>query len=251
MGARWKRINGRARRSHTTSPLLFPSVLPRAQLRENLDELGLDAPAIDALASELFLDDDDDDVIGVGGERLAGAIGRRAKAAAGRGRGRDRLAVVVDALPDDLTQEEIDAAEAEAQWLLNPLSMLDLSETKEKLMRMMAEGIAYQKAGQYANARSVYTRAIAMEAPNKRMTASLYYNRSACQRQLGQLKLALMDARRAYESDKEMLKAYWRAADTAIILDEQEDAREAIEFGLKVSPRCQPLLALKLKVQRF
>ena len=118
-------------------------------------------------------------------------------------------------------------------------------------MRMMAEGIAYQKAGQYANARSVYTRAIAMEAPNKRMTASLYYNRSACQRQLGQLKLALMDARRAYESDKEMLKAYWRAADTAIILDEQEDAREAIEFGLKVSPRCQPLLALKLKVQRF
>ena len=89
----------------------------------------------------------------------------------------DSQAVVVDALPDDLTQEEIDAAEAEAQWLLNPLSMLDLSETKEKLMRMMAEGIAYQKAGQYANARSVYTRAIAMEAPNKRMTASLYYNR--------------------------------------------------------------------------
>ena len=60
-----------------------------------------------------------------------------------------------------------------------------------------------------------------------------------------------MDARKAYEADKEMLKAYWRAADTAIILDDQEDAREAIELGLKVSPRCQPLLQLKLQVQRF
>ena len=238
---------------HTTLTSLSPSVLPRAQLRENLDELGLDAPAIDALASELFPDDDDDDVIELeeNDSPVPSGAGPKPQPAAKAAAATDSQTVVVDALPDDLTQEEIDAAEAEAQWLLNPLSMLDLSETKEKLMRMMAEGIAYQKAGQYANARSVYTRAIAMEAPNKRMTASLYYNRSACQRQLGQLKLALMDARRAYESDKEMLKAYWRAADTAIILDEQEDAREAIEFGLKVSPRCQPLLALKLKVQRF
>merc|ERR1711965_1073835 len=31
-------------------------------------------------------------------------------------------------------------AEAEAQWLLNPLSMIDLSETKERLLKMMAEG---------------------------------------------------------------------------------------------------------------
>ena len=32
-------------------------------LRENLEELGLDAPAIDALASALFPDDDGDEVV--------------------------------------------------------------------------------------------------------------------------------------------------------------------------------------------
>ena len=90
-----------------------------------------------------------------------------------------------------------------------------------------------------------------MEAPNKRMNAALFYNRSACQRQLGQLKLALRDAQQAYATDPSMVKAYWRAADVAIILDEQEEAREAIELGLKEAPRNQPLLQLKLAVTRF
>ena len=113
------------------------------------------------------------------------------------------------------------------------------------------EGVRFQQRGQHANARATFTRALNMEAPNKRMNASLYYNRSACQRQLGQLKLALVDAQRAYAIDPSMLKAYWRAADVAIILDEQAEAREAIDAGLKVAPRCQPLLNLKLQIQRF
>ena len=60
----------------------------------------------------------------------------------------------------------------------NPLSMLDLSETKERLLKMMAEGIAFQQRGQrHANAFGVHACALAMEAPNKRMNAALYYNR--------------------------------------------------------------------------
>lgn len=216
-------------------------------LRENLDELGLDAPSIEALASALFpgaAADGDDEVLQLEENDLAEPSG-------GMSQGQPMQAVPVDGLPDDLTQEEIDAAEEEAQWLLNPLSMLDLSETKEVLLKMMAEGNAYQKAGQFANARAVYTRALNMEAPNKRMNASVYYNRSACQRQLGQLKLSLIDATKAYELDPSMIKAYWRAGDVAIILDEHAEAREAIEAGLKVAPRNQPLLQLKLQVQRF
>eukprot|EP00322_Chrysochromulina_rotalis_P021105 CAMPEP_0115880212 /NCGR_PEP_ID=MMETSP0287-20121206/27750_1 /TAXON_ID=412157 /ORGANISM="Chrysochromulina rotalis, Strain UIO044" /LENGTH=199 /DNA_ID=CAMNT_0003336007 /DNA_START=130 /DNA_END=729 /DNA_ORIENTATION=- len=157
----------------------------------------------------------------------------------------------VDVLPNDLTQEEINAAEAEAQWLLNPLSMLDMSDTKEHLLKLMAQGVEYQKREQFANARATYTRAISLEAPNKRMTAALYYNRSACQRELGQLQLALLDAQKATELDPSMIKAHWRAADTAVVLNDHESANEAILAGLKESPRCQPLLELKLKVQRF
>jgi hypothetical protein len=53
-----------------------------------------------------------------------------------------------------------------------------------------------------ANARAVFSKALSFDAPNRRMTAAIYYNRSACQRQLGQLSLALRDAQlvRTYPS---------------------------------------------------
>ena len=118
-------------------------------------------------------------------------------------------------------------------------------------MKMMAEGNTYQEAGQFANARAVYTRALNMEAPNKRMNASLYYNRSACQRQLGQLQLALRDAQKAAETDPTSVKAHWRAADVALALGDRASAHEAVAAGLKVEPRSQPLLALKLQLASF
>lgn len=219
-------------------------------LRENLEELGLDDAAVTKLAAELFPDGGADDDAGLQLEDNGNATGGPPLNTT-QGPSVPASSVTVDALPNDLTQDEIDAAEAEAQWLLNPLSLVDLSETKDRLMKMMADGIAYQRSEQYANARSVFTRALAMEAPNKRMSAALYYNRSACQRALGQLALALRDAQKAYEIEPSFTRAHWRAADIAIILDDQEAAREAVEAGLKHAPRCQPLLQAKLKVQRF
>ena len=231
-------------------------------LRENLDELGLDGASIDTLAGALFPDEPgggyDDEDGGLELEENAGPSAPPPEAPpvpSGAAPTPQRLPVVegppVDVLPNDLTQEEIDAAEAEAQWLLNPLSMLDLSDTKDRLLKMMAKGVEYQKRGQFANARATYTRAIAMEAPNKRMLAALYYNRSGCQRELGQLSLALRDAQKAAELEPENIKALWRAADVAVVLSDHESANEAITNGLKQSPRCQPLLELKLRVQRF
>ena len=224
-----------------------------SQLRENLDELGLDDAAIEILAATLFPLEQPAAVLeeNVNEPVPSGSSGASQAGGSSQSGGASRPTMPVDALPDDLTQEEIDAAEAEAQWLLNPLSMLDLSETKEKLLKMMAEGVEFQKTGQFANARATYTRALSIEAPNRRMNAALHYNRAACQRQLGQLQLALRDAQQAYQIDPSMVKAYWRAAEVAIILDDQHEAREAITAGLKVEPRNQPLLQLKLQIQRF
>ena len=129
--------------------------------------------------------------------------------------------------------------------------MLDLTDTKRRLLDLMKQANGYQRAGQPANARATYTRAIGMEAPNKRMSAALFYNRSSCQRQLGQLGLALSDAQKAYELDPCMVKAHWRAADVAVVLGDHASANEAVLAGLKQSPRCQPLLQLKLAIQRF
>lgn len=203
-------------------------------LRENLEELGLDPAAIGAVAGALFPET----------ESAAGPSLEEQPA--------DRPAVPSGAdaptVIEGFTQEEITQAEEESQWLLNPLSMMDMTMLKEKLLKLTAAGIEYQKKGQFANARAVYTRALGMEAPNKRAAAALYYNRSACQRQLGQLQLALRDAQKAYEVDPTNTRAHWRAADVAAILGDNESAAEAVVAGLKHAPRNGPLLQLKLKL---
>lgn len=216
-----------------TDIALLESMGPE-MLASNLAELRIDAAGIERISAALFKQDH---------APTPEATGSAPKVPA------PSPSPSVDVVPGDVTQEEIDAVDAEARWLLNPLSMLDLSDTKDQLLKMMAAGVDYQKRGQFANARATYTRAIAMEAPNQRMLAALYYNRSACQRELGQLGLSLRDAQKAAELDTTMVKAHWRVADVALILKDHEAANEAIVAGLAQSPRCQPLLMLKLQLK--
>jgi tetratricopeptide (TPR) repeat protein len=216
-----------------TDIALLESMGPE-MLASNLAELRIDAAGIERISEALFKQDH---------APTPEATGSAPKVPA------PSPSPSVDVVPGDVTQEEIDAVDAEARWLLNPLSMLDLSDTKDQLLKMMAAGVDYQKRGQFANARATYTRAIAMEAPNQRMLAALYYNRSACQRELGQLGLSLRDAQKAAELDPTMVKAHWRVADVALILKDHEAANEAIVAGLAQSPRCQPLLMLKLQLK--
>ena len=216
-----------------TDIALLESMGPE-MLASNLAELRIDAAGIERISAALFKQDH---------APTPEATGSAPKVPA------PSPSPSVDVVPGDVTQEEIDAVDAEARWLLNPLSMLDLSDTKDQLLKMMAAGVDYQKRGQFANARATYTRAIAMEAPNQRMLAALNYNRSACQRELGQLGLSLRDAQKAAELDPTMVKAHWRVADVALILKDHEAANEAIVAGLAQSPRCQPLLMLKLQLK--
>jgi len=216
-----------------TDIALLESMGPE-MLASNLAELRIDAAGIERISAALFKQDH---------APTPEATGSAPKVPA------PSPSPSVDVVPGDVTQEEIDAVDAEARWLLNPLSMLDLSDTKDQLLKMMAAGVDYQKRGQFANARATYTRAIAMEAPNQRMLAALYYNRSACQRELGQLGLSLRDAQKAAELDPTMVKVHWRVADVALILKDHEAANEAIVAGLAQSPRCQPLLMLKLQLK--
>lgn len=238
-------------------------------LRSNLEELGLTPEAIATLAADLFgggrsaavtgSDEGDDD--GVDALLLEENEDAPAMPSGGAvskpshppppAEARIPMSAESPRPGAEVSQEEIDAAEAEAQWLLNPLSMVDLSHAKEMLLEMMAEGIGYQRAGQYANARAVFTRALGLEAPNPRMNAALHYNRAACHRALGQLGLALRDAQQATQIEPTLVRAHWRAAEVALAMGKEDEAREAIDAGLKHEPRCQPLLQLKLRVQRF
>lgn len=217
-------------------------------LRDNLEELGLDAAAVDALADELFGAPAQETELQLE-DNVAELSLHRPTPPVPSGGDAARAPPHSHA---DVTEEELRATEIEAQWLLNPMSMVDLSHAKSTLLQLMTEGVAFQKAGQFANARAAFTKALALEVPkpNKRMTAALYYNRAACQRQLGQLSLALRDAQLAAETDASNLRAWWRAADVAIVLGDRASAMEAVAAGLERDPRCAPLLQLRLQLKR-
>ena len=148
----------------------------------------------------------------------------------------------------NMTEDDASAVEA-AEWVLNPLSLVDASEYVQAVRKLLDEGNAFMRLKQWANARAAYTRGIALEVPNKRAVCAFYYNRAACQRQLQQPQLALRDAQTACELDPTNLKAWWRAADAALALGDRVSAEEAVVAGLKVKPTCGPLLQIKLDLK--
>ena len=87
-------------------------------------------------------------------------------------------------------REEDAAALRDAERLLRPLAQFDLPELKRRLLRLRADGDRHFARKRYANAEASYSAALALEAPNARANAALWYNRAACHQHLGQPRLA-------------------------------------------------------------
>ena len=67
--------------------------------------------------------------------------------------------------------------------------------------RLRADGDRHFARKRYANAEASYSAALALEAPNARANAALWYNRAACHQHLGQPRLAHRDALLAAEAE--------------------------------------------------
>ena len=116
-------------------------------------------------------------------------------------------------------------------------------------MHLTAKGNQYLEDGQYANAAATYTQALALEAPNPRANAALYYNRSCAHHRLGRLWLALRDATLAAEADpRRSARAWWRVADVALATGDIETAKEAVAKGLTAQPGCAPLKKIQATI---
>jgi len=214
-------------------------------LQENLSEIGVSEDSISRLSAALFPDDDEgleieenDEPVPSGGEP-SGGDGAVATVAY------KEAAVVVE----NMTEQEAEML-PHADWLLKPFMIHDLAELKKALDKATKQAHDHFRNKQFANAQAAYTRALLLEAPNKRANAALYYNRAACHKQLGNLHLALRDATLAAEADPpNSVRAWWRAADAAMSLGDAEAADEAIKAGLSVQPGCVALkrLAAQLK----
>ena len=90
-------------------------------------------------------------------------------------------------------REEDAAALRDAERLLRPLAQFDLPELKRRLLRLRADGDRHF-AQAVRERRGELQRALALEAPNARANAALWYNRAACHQHLGQPRLAHRDA---------------------------------------------------------
>ena len=142
-------------------------------------------------------------------------------------------------------REEDAAALRDAERLLRPLAQFDLPELKRRLLRLRADGDRHFARKRYANAEASYSAALALEAPNARANAALWYNRAACHQHLGQPRLAHRDALLAAEAEPANARAWWRAANAALAAGDRDAAADAVRAGLKAEPGCAALRALE------
>lgn len=213
-------------------------------LKENLDELGLEAADVVKLSMALFPEEDEDDD-GPALEDNDGGDddddGPQLEANAPQAQ--------AEAAEERVSQEQLAEAATDVDWMDKPLATLDLAETKRRFLAAREEALAYHRTGQLANAAAAYTRALALEVPNPKANASVLYNRAACCKGLGQLHQAQRDAQLAAEADPTLMGAWWRAAEAALLLGDTTGAAEAVASGLKAEPQCVPLLELRRRVQ--
>jgi len=149
----------------------------------------------------------------------------------------------------EMTEAEADAIN-HAEWILKPFLINDLPELKRQLIKLSNEADAYFRRGQFANAVATYSRALQLEAPNKKANAALHYNRAACHKRLGNVHLAMRDATLAAEINPEIsARAWWRVAGSAFELGDAEAAEAALRAGLKVQPGCVALKALAMQLE--
>ena len=142
-------------------------------------------------------------------------------------------------------REEDAAALRDAERLLRPLAQFDLPELKRRLLRLRADGDRHFARKRYANAEASYSAALALEAPNARANAALWYNRAACHQHLGQPRLAHRDALLAAEAEPANARAWWRAASAALAAGDRDAAADAVRAGLEAEPQCAALRELE------
>ena len=221
----------------------------REMLLENLDEIGIETSDATTLADALFPP-----------SPAPAAAPATPAAAPAPSNGH-----IVDASPGGdasgggggggaAVSAEEESAHEVAQWLLKPYLVIDPGELKSKVLRLTREANRHLHAGLHANAAATYTQALALEPPNARAVAALYYNRSAAHRALGRHWEAARDARLAAQAEpraepRRTAAAWWRAADAALASGDGEGAAEAVALGLKADPSSAPLKQLQAKMR--
>ena len=225
-------------------------------LRENLEELGMDADAIASLSTALFPEGvGEDGLMLEDNEQPVTSTAPAAAAKEGEDEAEEELQLESNAPEEPHTgrraeQEhaQMEAAAADADWFEKPLAVLDPGEAKRQFLAMREEAHAHFRRKQFANAAAAYTRALGLEVPNAKANATLLYNRATCRHHLNQLFQARQDAQLAAKADPTLVGAWWRAAEASLALGDAATAAEAVAEGLNMQPGEAALLDLRRRV---
>ncbi|CAE7682364.1 SGTA [Symbiodinium pilosum] len=140
-------------------------------------------------------------------------------------------APVVEVPPQEVQHEEVKQPDAQAQDAATALKL---------------KGNEHFKRSEYLEALDVYTRA----AEIYMYDASIWLNRSICNRKLNNLEDAATDAEIAQEIDPANVKAYYNRALALQLLEKQDEALGICKKGLHKQPDNKALQQLKIDLQK-
>lgn len=92
------------------------------------------------------------------------------------------------------------------------------------------------KLKRYKGAVDFYTKGIAVKCGVASIDAPLYLNRAACNLELKNYRRCINDCKEGLKLDPKNIKAYYRMAKAYFAIGKFEEAKEALNFSLKINP---------------
>lgn len=112
------------------------------------------------------------------------------------------------------------------------------------------QGNDLYKAKRFKDAREIYKKGLSVKCGVAKIDESLYSNIAACELELKNFRSCINCCREALSLNPKNIKCYYRMGKAFFKLDRFDEARDSIEFGLKVDAQNKSLHALLETVQK-
>lgn len=150
----------------------------------------------------------------------------------------DELMGELNRLPFFMTQlDETDGSGGENVTLEALKALAYDGEPDEVATNFKNQGNEQFKAKQYRAAIEFYTKGIAMDCDITTINASLYLNRAACNLELKNYRRCINDCKQGLKLDPKNVKAYYRMAKAFFAIEKFDEAKQALEFSLKIKAK--------------
>ena len=149
----------------------------------------------------------------------------------------DEVMGELNRLPFFMTQiDETDGSGGENVELEALKALAYDGEPDEVATNFKNQGNDQFKAKQYKGAVEFYTKGLAVKCDVPSINSSLYLNRAACNLELKNYRRCINDCKEGLKLDPKNVKAYYRMAKAFYAIEKYDEAKQALEFSLKIKP---------------